>query len=274
MKTTALIESLYPTLTKTEKQIADYLLNGGKSTITSMSLSELSSALGFGEATIIRFCRKLNYKGFQDMKFSLALDEAKAEDEHIAENYMDAIENNMISTVHNTRAVVDNDELAKAIQLLSQTDHLYIYGAGSSAFVAEIGEERLMRIGKRSKAIKESHLQCAQASICNQKDVLIVISISGSTIDLYEAVKIAKDNGARLIVLTNHMNSPMAKLADCILLTCGKESPITGGSMATMVSQMYVMDLICGGYAIQHPEETQIYKEKVARSINKKLAAL
>lgn len=271
MKTKAIIESLYPTLTKTEKHIADFLLKDDENLIISESLSELSSILGFGEATIIRFCRKLNFKGYQELKFSFALDEAKAEDEHIALNYLDAIENTMIATVHNTRAIIDQEELDKAIKLLSNSDYLYFFSAGSSAFVADMGEERLMRIGKRSKAIKGSHMQCAQAAICNKDDVLVVISISGSTIDLYEAVKIAKENGTHLIVLTNHSNSPMAKMADCVLLTSGKESPITGGTMTTMVSQMYVLDLLCTGYAIEHLEDAQKYKEKVARSINRNL---
>lgn len=271
MNTKEIIQEYYPSLTNSEKHIADFLLQDKDNTIVSLTLSEASSRLGFGEATIVRFCRKINFKGFQDLKFAIALDDAKAQDDTKAENYLDVIEQNMINVIHNTKALIDIYELQRAVKLISETKHLYFYGVGSSGFIAEMAEERLMRIGKRSKSFKESHLQCAQSAICDEGDVIVVISLSGSTRDLHEAVQVAKDNGCKIIAITNHIHSPISRLADCILLTNGKESPITGGTLTSMTSQMYVIDLLVTGYSNDHMEESTAYKEKVARAISKKL---
>ncbi|MEG0423164.1 MAG: MurR/RpiR family transcriptional regulator [Erysipelotrichaceae bacterium] len=271
MRTKSIIESFYPTLTKTEKQIADFILHDHDNEIVCLSLSEVSSKLNIGEATIVRFCRKIDFKGYQDLKFAIALDDAKTEEIYDANNYLDIIEKNIVDSIHDTKNIIDMKQLEKGVKMISDAEQLYFYGAGSSAFVAEMAEERFLRVGRRGKSIKESHLQCAQSSICNEKDVIVVISISGSTKDLYEAVHIAKENDCKIITVTNHINSPMAKISDCVLLTSGKENPITGGTMVSMISQMYTLDLLCSGYAMLNAEASYRYKEKVARAINKKL---
>lgn len=79
MNTKHMIKETYSTFTKTEKRVADYLLNNHE--IDYLRLAELANHLKVGEATIIRFCRKLKFKGYQDFKFSIALDEAKEKGE-------------------------------------------------------------------------------------------------------------------------------------------------------------------------------------------------
>lgn len=74
MNTRIRIAAAYSTLTKTEKRIADDLLTYRD--VRHLSLADLSKKLGVGEASIVRFCRKLGYRGYQDFRFSLALDEA------------------------------------------------------------------------------------------------------------------------------------------------------------------------------------------------------
>ena len=85
MKTKNLIEENYITLTKTEKKIANFLLADQNYLIINMTLQELSKELGLGEASIIRFCRKMGFRGFQDLKVSLAIENAKDEETGVQE---------------------------------------------------------------------------------------------------------------------------------------------------------------------------------------------
>ncbi len=274
IKTISMIESCYPNLTKTEKLLADYILQDTVNTISSMTMQELAGKLGLGEATIVRFCRKIGFKGFLEFKFTLALDYAQSEEAYVADNYLDAIENNMVSVIHESRTMLDLTALNRAIDILSATDRLFFYGAGSSGLVAGMAEERFMRIGKLSKSVRESHMQFVQSSICKKGDVVVAISVSGSTIDLYGAVEIAKKNGATIITITNHIHSPMAQLSECVLLTCGQENPIDGGTLVSMASQMYVVDALCTGFAIKNHKASLVAKERVARSMNTMLQRL
>ena len=74
MQTIGSIETCYPTFTKSERKVADYILEHRKEGIEHITLAEFSSMLGVGEATIVRFCRKIDLKGFQELKFTLAVE--------------------------------------------------------------------------------------------------------------------------------------------------------------------------------------------------------
>ncbi|MCI8375385.1 MAG: MurR/RpiR family transcriptional regulator [Lachnospiraceae bacterium] len=272
MKTRELIEEKYLTLTKTEKSIANFILQDQTYSIINMTLLELSKRLQLGEASIIRFCRKMGFRGFQDLKLSMAIENAQEEDtKEAGEIDNNEIMENMVRVIQNTNTGIDREGIQQAIELMDDSENVLFYGVGSSGFTAEIAETRLLRVGKRCKAIKESHLQTIQSAIMGAQDVVIGISISGTTNDLYQALKIAKNNGSKMIAITNHKNSPIAELADCVLLTNAPENPVTGGTFTSVVAQLYVLDLLFTYYTAKNWQKAYSYREKVAISINEKL---
>ena len=58
---------LYPTLTKKQKTIADFLLESPED-ICFITLAQLSQCTNATELTILRFCKKLGYDGFLELK--------------------------------------------------------------------------------------------------------------------------------------------------------------------------------------------------------------
>ena len=274
MKTKNLIEENYITLTKTEKKIANFLLADQNYLIINMTLQELSKELGLGEASIIRFCRKMGFRGFQDLKVSLAIENAKDEDTgEQGEGEADGSRTmeTMVQAIQSTNEAIRQERIKDAVEMMEEKDQIFFFGAGSSGFTAEIAEARLLRVGKRCKSMKDSHLQTIQAAVMDAGDLVIGISVSGTTNDLFQALKTAKDNGCALIAITNHENSPIAKLADCVLLTHAPENPVTGGTFISVVSQLYVLDVLFSSYTARNWQKTHSYREKVAISINEKL---
>ncbi len=59
-------------LTRSAQRIAAYIL-AQPAQVTQLSIADLSALTQAGEATIIRFCRTLGYKGFQDFKWTWPL---------------------------------------------------------------------------------------------------------------------------------------------------------------------------------------------------------
>lgn len=265
------IESNYSTLTKTEKKIANFILQDQDCSIANMTLLELSKQLRLGEASIIRFCRKMGFQGFQDLKLNMAIEIAREEDKggdgviaHRREM------EKMVRVIQNTDECVDWERVEKAAELMNTKGWIYFYGAGSSGLTAEIAEARFLRLGRRSKAVKESHFQTVQSAVMGPDDVVVAISVSGMTNDLYHAVKVARENKAKLIAITNHENSSIAKLADCVLLTNAPENPVTGGTFESIVSQLYVLGLLFSCYSAKNREQVNSYRDKVAISINQR----
>ncbi len=271
MDTKSRIENNYLALTKTEKKIANYILQDNDYSIVNMTLLEMSKQLRLGEASIIRFCRKLGFRGFQDLKLSMAIEDAQEKEAgESGEIDRNRVMEKMIEAIHGTNDCLDWQRLQEALKLMDTPQPLYFYGMGSSGLSAEVAENRFLRVGRRCKAVKESHLQIFQSSIMGPEDVIVALSLSGATSDLLDAVKIARDNGCRIIAITNHENSPLAGMADCVLLTDAPDSPITGGTIESVVAQLFVIDLLLDGYSEANRESVHSYRNKVSISISNK----
>lgn len=260
-----LIESFYPSLTKSERKVADYVLNE-KSNIIYTSMIDVATSTKVGDATIVRFCRKIGYDGFQDLKLAIAK-EASLEEEQTYESYIDGIEANFKSVVAATKDMLDIDQLHYAINKINKSQRVLIYGVGSSGLAAEEMSGRLLRVGKVCKVVTDPHLQSMNSAILNEDDIVIAFSLSGRTKDILESVEIAKNNGATIIAITNFVLSSLAKLSDCVLLTAKKESLIEGGSLIAKISQLYIIDLLCTGYALLDERYSNEMREKTARAV-------
>ena len=55
-------------------------------------------------------------------------------------------------------------------------------------------------------------------------DVVIAVSHSGASKELLQSVQAARENGAKVIVITSHGQSPLAALADICLCGWGAKS--------------------------------------------------
>ena len=65
------IRRLYSEMGPGEKRIADYL-TGNTQSVVSFSVTELAEKCGCGDATVVRFSRRLGFEGFQALKIGIA----------------------------------------------------------------------------------------------------------------------------------------------------------------------------------------------------------
>lgn len=265
-----MIESCYPSLSKSETKVADYILSE-KGNIIYETLLEISKKIKVGEATILRCVKKLGFNGFQDLKLQIAKDD-KPDDETYHENFIDSIAANMTNCILNTKSVLDIDQLNMAINLIQNSNKLFFYGVGASGLAASEAQSRFIRMGKTGLAITDNHFQLMYSSTCEENDVILVLSLSGHTKDIIESIKVAKKQNAKIIAITNYLLSPLAQLADCVLLTAGKENLLDGGSLTSKISQLYIIDLLTTGYALLNKNKVLNLKEKTAELLINKSA--
>ncbi|HEU5141316.1 MAG TPA: MurR/RpiR family transcriptional regulator, partial [Bacillales bacterium] len=145
------------------------------------------------------------------------------------------------------------------------------FGVGTSGLTALDAKNRFIRIGRQVDAIVDPHIQSMTAATLTKDDVAIGISVSGSTHDTVNTLKIARDNGAFVIAITYYLRSPITKLADIVLPGGEKESPLEGGSLAAKISQLYVIDLLCTGLALKNIDKSEKMREKTARAVVNKI---
>lgn len=271
MKLGNLMEQHKINFTKSELKLYAYV-KGHYEKVMYHSLTELSEICMVGEATILRFCRKLGLKGYQDFKLAVAQELSLMQQKHqTEETFVEKIKNNMVQVIENTYDSIIESDLMKAIELIEQSSEVVIFGVGHSGISALDLKSRFLRIGKNIQVVTDPHFQIMRACSMTPDTVVIAISLTGSTKDIIDAVSAAKEHGAKILAITNYVRSPLTKLSDVLLLTSGKENPLDGGSMVAKVSQLYVIDLLCTGYAINNMEKSQKFKQMTAEAVSEKM---
>lgn len=261
-----IIDNFFPSLSKTEKKIATYVKSHYEK-IGYQTLQEISQTLKVGEASILRFCRKIGLKGFNELKLNVSKEEKK---EEVFQNYAQHIQSSLHTAIDNTYALQNLDLLNEAIQLIYNAKRVFLYGVGSSGISAQEAQSKFLRYGKLCYMLQDSHFQVMSSAITNDEDVIIAFSLSGYTKDVIEVLEIAKENNTKIISVTNHILSPIARLSDIVLLSYGKETPLSGGSLSAKISQLYIVDILSTGYGLIDKYHTTKMKERTSASILQK----
>ncbi|MBQ2712729.1 MAG: MurR/RpiR family transcriptional regulator [Clostridia bacterium] len=238
------IEALRRVATKTELRVIEKLKDIKREEIIYMSITELANKMKVAEATVLRFCRKLGYRGFQDFKLCLS-QELGGNVVEGTESYSKSIAEDMQDAIMQTYAVFKVEECRQVARKICNAGKVCIFGVGNSAFAPAMMKNKLVRTGFSVESTSDSHVQTIITSNLGEKDVLILVSVSGATKDIIKLAEIGKKNGTTVVVLTNYDKSPLAKYADYIFITCRKEAAYEGGSLATVAAQSYIVETLC-----------------------------
>ncbi|WP_211747308.1 MurR/RpiR family transcriptional regulator [Paenibacillus sp. Marseille-Q4541] len=263
------IHTYFPSLTKSEQKVAECVL-ANTDEMMYYSVTELADFACVGETTVMRFCRKIGFKGYQDFKLSLAQNAgSKKSDDQEEDNsdFVRMIYETNVNILKSSMSLLAKDKLMQAIEWIDEARYVQFFGVGASGITALDAKNRLLRIGRRSEAAADSHIQAMMAVSMSEGDVAFGISVSGSTFDTNDMLMKAKQSGAKVIAITNYAKSPITAIADIVLLTAGKEMPLEGGSIGAKISQLFIIDLICEGLAHRNVIQTKQMKEKTARAV-------
>jgi DNA-binding MurR/RpiR family transcriptional regulator len=268
------IQSLLPSFTKSEQKVAYIVLAHTESVIYS-SVIDLAEKAGVGETTVLRFCRKIGFRGYQEFKLALAQELVNP----VKNLHGEVDEADSLSTItqkvtaanrqaiEDTHALFDPEKLERCVELLRTANMIHFYGVGTSSVTALDAKYTCLRLGLKVDAFTESHLQAMAAATLGPGDVAIGISVSGSTKDTIDSLKVAKQSGATVICMTHYRRSPITNVADITLLTAAQEGPLQGGSLAAKIAQLHVLDVICTALTMRIKEKALMYKERTAKAV-------
>jgi DNA-binding MurR/RpiR family transcriptional regulator len=233
-----------------EKKIADYIITN-LNEITVISISELAEKCGCGDATVVRFSRRLGFEGFQALKIAIAgdLGSASAIGSEISKNdscyqiFSKRI-SDIAVTLQNTEAVLDANELEQAANIIMKAKRIVVFGLGNSAAIAADAAHKFLRLGLNAQYCTDNHLQAIIASHIDRQSVAIAISHSGSSKDIVEALRLSKIGGAATIAITNYGSSPIVDAADICLFTKADETKHSILAMSSRIAQLAIFDAI------------------------------
>ena len=136
------IQSKMKVLTGSEKKVAEYVLKNYMR-VLDFTVTELAEKAGVSDATVVRFCRSVGYKGYQDMKINLAQDAIvpykhlnnSLEERDTPEQIVTKVLRSEIETLEETIHILDMDELEQAAKAIKNADKVVFFGSGGSIMV-------------------------------------------------------------------------------------------------------------------------------------------
>ena len=274
-KTILTIKACYNSLSKTEKKIADFLLQRPNDIIP-LYITELSKACGASEATIVRFSKHLGFDGYQQLKLAIA-QEAKSHpiNENISCNdtaidIFHKVCEDIYCSLEKTQKKLNEKHLEECCNAILSSDNILVCGLGNSASVALDASHKMFRLGLNAHAYTDNHMQTIAASHTNKNSVIIGISHSGCSRDIIQALETAKENGATTIAITNFGKSPIDKVSDILLHTVSDETNYRILGLSSRIAQLAIIDTIYS-YLVCHSQNSneQITKTELALKTKK-----
>lgn len=267
------IRSAYPYLSEKEKKIADFALKYPEELIHS-SINQVSERLQLADATVFRFCKRLGFKGFQEMKITLAseVSQVNNKQEKIFEadvelDVAEKIFRDNIRTLEDTLNILDSDAFKEAVRLLSGAEKVVFFGVGGSGVVAQDAFRKFVRTGLLTYVSIDAHFQLIAASQLNNRDVAVFISHSDTNKQLLKVAKVAHCNHCSIVGITGYMKSPISQYADVSLHTASFASDHCLDTLASRAAQLTLIDAL-------FVNVMKIRKEKSAESLQRMHDAL
>lgn len=251
------LRALRPGLPPAAARIADVIL-GAPGDIVHLSVTEVAERAGASEGSVVALCRQLGARGFQHLKIEVARETvrpAQAIQEDLEPGDGPAAVLRKVfeggrQALADTLAVLDPAALERAARLLLGARRVEVYGIGSAAPVAEDAHIRLQRIGLDARLAVDSHGQAVSAALAGPEVAVLTVSHSGSTVETVTATRLARERGARTVVLTRLGRSPIAAHAEVILPTAARETRFRTEAMASRIAQLAVVDALVSRAAL------------------------
>lgn len=251
---------------KSDALISKYILNK-RDLILKMTVTEVAEALNVSDATVIRFCQKIGYKGYYQMKISLAQSLKSPDNSNkIKQSSMDPISyvtDIVIENINSTGSKLDVNILKSVAQVINKAQCVYFFAVGNSYPIAFDAAYKLSRIGIKTFISSSSEMQISNAYFLDEKSVAFGISHSGSSKTVLNIFEIAKSQGATTVLLSNYEKSPLARLSDYILETRAYKEYFFDSGLVTRICAMYYIDVLFFTILTQNNEDyAKIFEEK------------
>ena len=238
---------------ESERKIGTYIIQH-TAEVVDMTVGELAQACGVSDASVSRFCKKINMKGFHHLKITLAkeISEKGIEEEevsnHISVNDIEqSLKNilaNKVTEITQSVSMMDAKQLSEILNKLNIARTVQFFAVGNTIPVAIDGAFKLNQIGIPAVSGTIWETQIGYTYNMTAEDVVIAISNSGESTAVLRALEAAKSAGATTLSITNSEKSSAAQLSDYHITTATREKLFLDGYCFSRVSATTVIEIL------------------------------
>ncbi|MBO3065618.1 MurR/RpiR family transcriptional regulator [Staphylococcus shinii] len=247
------IDRQYTELTKSEKKIADYILNTPHK-IINMSVQDLSNEINTSTASIVRFSKKMTEKGFQELKIAISryLPEETLNNNHLElmdNETVDVLKSKMLSRATNTMNFVsnhiDNEIIDMICEKMQSARTIFLFGYGASLVIVTDLFQKLSRIGLNVRLLQETHLFMSTLATHDERDCIIFVTNQGSHSEMQSMAKVATDYQIPIITISSSNDNHIAKISDYTLIYGQTdENELRMAATTSLFAQLFTVDIL------------------------------
>lgn len=244
-----------------DSRIADYILERQEN-LKEDSVRQMAKKLYVAPSSVIRFCQKLGYEGFNELREEYlsellylsshfqSLDPNfpfdRADKDMTVANKIGALYEEI---VRDCQSLLHGETLEKVIEMVRRAPRVYICASSAQLGVAEVFRDKMMKIGRLVHICTQSDEGFYHASYCEEGSVFFLISYTGETRRVLKAAGKVKERGLPSVAVTSYGSNTLTTMCSVSLYVSTREKLINNlGAFGINVSVMYLMDVIYAGY--------------------------
>ncbi|MEV7636859.1 6-phospho-3-hexuloisomerase [Pseudarthrobacter enclensis] len=137
----------------------------------------------------------------------------------------------VLGEITDTAAAISEEQLAAVSLLLERADRVFVAGAGRSGLVLRMAAMRLMHLGLQVHVAGDTTTPAIR-----EGDLLLVASGSGTTSGVVKAAETAAGAQALIAAFTANPGSPLAALADAVVVVPAQQKTHHGSGVSRQYS--------------------------------------
>jgi DNA-binding MurR/RpiR family transcriptional regulator len=210
-----------------ERRIADFILENAQ-LLRDYSSQQLANALGISQSSVVKFCQKLAFKGYPDLKFAIHEALARADGAAVVEaattpadrklTLASALWRRKSEAEEATRSINPPEAIEAATGAIAGAGRVFIIGLGEDDIHARAFALKLSLLGILTVHNFDTAHMTASMSAAGAGDVLLVFSEHGKQPALCQVGRYFREQGGRVISITRHTSNALRAHADVALL--------------------------------------------------------
>lgn len=268
---------LCDSMTPLESEIASYILNN-KNVVTKLKIQELADILFISKSAIHRFVKKIGFNGFNDLKVSIAKENADLleNNSYINVNYPFQAKDNprqiafkllelYEKAIKDTFEYVDLDQIKAVSQLIDSADVIDVYTHAHNSNIAENFQDKMLTIGRSVNCPSSFYNQRLTVLASDQKHVAIILSYSGKATFILPIVKKLYEKDVKVIQIGKAGSNYYSQYVTYHLSISDSENNRDRMSQfSSHIAMQYIMDVLYGCiYNVRRKKNTKYIYDSI-----------
>ena len=226
------------------------------------SVRSIAKEIYVAPSSIVRFCQKLGFKGYNDFKAQY-IDEINYLSSHFQDidpNYPFKVQDKNIvlankigqlyeETIKDCLTLLEHDTLQKTVQMINSASSIYICASGAQVGLSDVFKDKMMRIGKPVIICKNSEESYYDACYCEKKSVFLLMSYSGETQRCLRVAQKLSERSIQMIAMTSYGHNTLSQYTNHCLYVSTREKLVTNlGNYTFNICVMLLLDILYSHY--------------------------